>query len=109
MLHLFSREGKRDELVEWFEAKLAGKGIILTPKDYPLLMGEGANKEHVIQRLGDVQVLLGKNASMFFGHSGDFDPTYGLGLNATHGSLSKNELEVPLIVSRADELAKSDL
>ena len=67
-------------------------------------MGKSANDPRVIERMGDVQLILGKNASIFFGHSGNFDNVYNLGLNATHGSLSRDELVVPLVISSVNDL-----
>ncbi|MCK5046759.1 MAG: hypothetical protein KAS22_09280, partial [Candidatus Heimdallarchaeota archaeon] len=84
--------------------KIGDKGVIITPKEYHKFLGKGANTQKIIDRLGDVQVVLGKNASIYFGHSGNYDPVYNLGQNATHGSLSKDELLVPLIVARVDDL-----
>ena len=104
--HLFSRPGKHEEVVQWFKEKIGDNGVILTPEQYPELMGKGADSSKVIDRLGDVQVVLGKNASIFFGHSGYYDPVFNLGLNATHGSLSRNELVVPLLFGRIDDLVK---
>lgn len=104
--HLFSKEGKREELVSWFEEKIGDAGIVLTPRDYPKLLGKNANKEKVIERLGDVQIILGRNASLFFGHTGNFDPVFDLGLNATHGSLSRNELVVPFVFSTTNDLVR---
>jgi hypothetical protein len=104
VIHLYSRDGKQEEVVDWFTNKIGEKGIILTPKDYPKLMGQGADTPKIIERLGDVQVVLGDKASIFFGHSGNYDLTFGLGLNATHGSLSKDELLVPLIIGKAKNL-----
>ncbi|MBD3191704.1 MAG: hypothetical protein GF308_13735 [Candidatus Heimdallarchaeota archaeon] len=104
VIHLFSKEGKREELVSWFEEKLGNAGIVLTPEAYPKLLGRKANNKQVIERLGDVQIILGRNASLFFGHSGNFDPIFNLGLNATHGSLSRNELIVPFVFSTVDDL-----
>ncbi|NHJ49549.1 MAG: alkaline phosphatase family protein [Asgard group archaeon] len=106
VIHLYSKEGKQDKVIEFFEKKVGEKGVILTPKDYPSLMGKGADEKKVVDRLGDVQVVLGKGASMFFGHSGEYDPEFNLGLNATHGSLSKNELLVPLIIGRISDIIK---
>ncbi|MHA1462638.1 MAG: alkaline phosphatase family protein [Candidatus Heimdallarchaeota archaeon] len=104
--HLFSRTGKHEEVVQWFKEKIGDNGVILTPEQYPDFMGKGANSSKVIDRIGDVQVVLGKNAAIFFGHSGDYDPIFHLGLNATHGSLSRNELVVPLLFGRIDDLVK---
>jgi hypothetical protein len=104
VLHLYSKDDKQAELADWFANKIGNKGVILTPKDYPKFMGKGANTQRIIERLGDVQVVLGKNASLYFGHSGNYDPVFNLGQNATHGSLSKDELLVPLIVARVDDL-----
>jgi len=104
VIHLYSKEGKHDELADWFANKIGDKGVIITPKEYHKFMGKGANTQKIIERLGDVQVVLGENASIYFGHSGNYDSIYNLGLNATHGSLSKDELLVPLIVARVDDL-----
>ncbi|MHA1126901.1 MAG: alkaline phosphatase family protein [Candidatus Heimdallarchaeota archaeon] len=104
VMHLFSKEGKHEETVDWFDEKLGDKGIIITPKNYHKLMGKGADSQRVIERIGDIQIILGKNAAMFFGHSGEYDPNYHLGLNATHGSLSADELSVPLLLGRVDDL-----
>ncbi|NHJ87181.1 MAG: alkaline phosphatase family protein [Asgard group archaeon] len=104
VLHLYSQEGKQQELAEWFREKIAGKGIVLLPKDYPKFMGEGANSTRVIERVGDVIVVMGKNAAIFFGHTGEYDPVFNLGSNATHGSLSEDELLVPLLFGRVDDL-----
>ena len=104
VMHLFSKEGKHDETIDWFKEKIGDKGIIITPKDYHKFMGKGANSQRVIDRIGDIQIILGKNAAMFVGHSGEYDPDYHLGLNATHGSLSLDELSVPLLLGRADDL-----
>lgn len=104
VIHLYSKEDKQEEVVEFFTDKVGEKGIILTPKDYPKLMGKGAESPKIVERLGDVQVILGDKASLFFGHSGEYDSTFGLGLNATHGSLSKNELLVPLLIGRVTDL-----
>jgi hypothetical protein len=106
VIHLYSKEGKQKEVVKWFNEKVGEKGVIITPKDYPSLMGKGADEKKIVDRLGDVQVILGESASMFFGHSGEYDPLFNLGLNATHGSLSKNELLVPLIIGRISDLIK---
>jgi len=106
VIHLFSKEDKHEEVVEWFTEKVGDKGVILTPKQYPLLMGKEANSQRVVDRLGDVQVILGKNASLFFGHDGDYDLLYDLDLNATHGSLSNDELLVPLLLGQASEFIK---
>ena len=67
-------------------------------------MGKGADSQRVIERIGDIQIILGNNAAIFFGHSGEYDPDYHLGLNATHGSLSADELSVPLLLGRVDDL-----
>ncbi len=104
VIHLYSKEGKHDEVANWFANKIGDKGVIITPKEYHKFLGKGANTQKIIDRLGDVQVVLGKNASIYFGHSGNYDPVYNLGQNATHGSLSKDELLVPLIVARVDDL-----
>ncbi len=104
VIHLYSQDGKHDEVVDWFSEKIGNKGIVVTPKEYPKLMGKGADSLEVIERIGDVQIILGENASIFFGHSGDFDQVYNLGLNATHGSLGRDELVVPLIISSVDDL-----
>ncbi len=104
VLHLYSQEGKHDDVVAWFTNKIEDKGVIVTPKDYHKLMGKGANAQQVIDRIGDVQVILGENAAIYFGHSGNYDPVFNLGQNATHGSLSKDELLVPFIFSRVDNL-----
>ena len=104
VIHLYSKEGKHDEVTDWFAKKIGNKGLIITPKEYHKFMGKGANTQKIIDRLGDVQVVLGKNASIYFSHSGNYDPIYNLGHNATHGSLSKDELLVPLIVARVDDL-----
>jgi hypothetical protein len=104
VIHLYSKEGKHDELADWFVNKIGDKGVIITPKEYHKFMGKGANTQKIIERIGDVQVVLGENASIYFGHSGNYDPIFNLGLNATHGSLSKDELLVPLIVARVDDL-----
>ncbi len=103
VIHLYAKENKQEEVVDWFTNKINEKGIVLTPKDYPKLMGKGANTPKIVERLGDIQVILGDKASMFFGHSGEYDSTYGLGLNATHGSLSKDELLVPLLIGRVSD------
>ncbi|NHJ40892.1 MAG: alkaline phosphatase family protein [Asgard group archaeon] len=103
VIHLYAKENKQEEVVDWFTDKINEKGIVLTPKDYPKLMGKGANTPKIVERLGDIQVILGDKASMFFGHSGEYDSTYGLGLNATHGSLSKDELLVPLLIGRVSD------
>jgi len=104
VIHLLSEEGKRDAIVDWFSDKIGNNGVIFTEEQYPSIMGKGAANPKVIERIGDVQIILGKNASMFFGHSGDYNTTYKLGLNATHGSLSKNELLVPLIIGRVPDI-----
>ncbi len=104
VIHLYSKEGKHDEVADWFANKIGDKGVIITPKEYHKFMGKGANTQKIIERLGDVQVVLGEKASIYFGHSGNYDPIYNLGQNATHGSLSKDELLVPLIVARVDDL-----
>ena len=104
VLHLFSKDGKREDVVNWFKEKIGEKGIIITPEDYPKFLGKGANNKKVIERMGDVQVILGKNASIYFGHTGNFDPIYHLDLNATHGSLSRDELLVPLIFGTIRDL-----
>jgi len=104
VLHLYSQEGKHEEVVTWFANKIGDKGVVITPKDYHKLMGKGTNTQRIIDRIGDVQVILGENASIYFGHSGNFDPIFNLGQNATHGSLSKDELLVPFIFSRVDKL-----
>ncbi|MBN1328863.1 MAG: alkaline phosphatase family protein [Candidatus Heimdallarchaeota archaeon] len=104
VIHLFSEEGKQDEVVEWFSEKIGDKGVVITDEKYPLFMGKGARNPKIIERMGDAQIILGKNASMFFGHSGEYSSTYNLGLNATHGSLSKSELLVPLIIGRVSDL-----
>ncbi len=103
VIHLYSKEGKRDEVVQWFSEKIGDKGIIFTEEEYPTVMGNGSQSSKVIERIGDIQIILGENASMFFGHTGEYDPTYNLGLNATHGSLSKNELQVPLLIGRVSD------
>lgn len=104
VIHLYSKDGKQDEVADWFANKIGDQGIIVTPKEYHKFLGKGANTQEIIERLGDVQVILGENASIYFGHSGNYDPIFNLGLNATHGSLSKDELLVPLIVARVDDL-----
>ncbi len=106
VVHLFSRPGKHEAVVQWFKVKIGDNGVVLTPNMYPDFMGEGANSSKVIDRIGDVQVVLGKNASIFFGHSGDYDTTFHLGLNATHGSLSRDELIVPLLFGRIADFVK---
>jgi hypothetical protein len=104
VMHLFSKEDKHEETIDWFEEKLEDKGIIVPSKDYFKLMGKGANSQRVIERIGDIQIILGENAAIFFGHSGEYDPEYHLGLNATHGSLSANEIPVPLLFGRVNDL-----
>ena len=94
------------EVINFFKEKVGEKGVIVTPKDYPILMGKGADEKKIIDRLGDVQIILGEGASMFFGHTGDYDSEFNLGLNATHGSLSKNELLVPLIIGKISDIIK---
>lgn len=106
VVHLFSRPGKHEEVVQWFKEKIGENGVVLTPDQYPEFMGKGANDSKVIDRIGDVLVVLGRNASIFFGHSGDYDPIFHLGLNATHGSLSRSELVVPLLFGRIDDFVK---
>ncbi|MFW9921720.1 MAG: alkaline phosphatase family protein [Candidatus Thorarchaeota archaeon] len=103
VIHLYSKDDKKDELVEWAQEKIADKGVVLTSKDYPSLMGKGADNERIVERLGDVQIVLGKEASLYFGHSGEYDPEFQLGINATHGSLSTNELLVPFIIGKIDD------
>ena len=103
VLHLFSQEGKQEEVVNWISEKIGEKGVILTPKDYPDFIGKEANVELVSKRLGDVQAVLGENASLFFGRTTNYDPVYNLAYNATHGSLGKNELLVPLLVGFATD------
>ena len=104
VLHLFTKDGMREEAVKWFKEKIGEKGIVITPEDYSKFLGKGANNEKVIERMGDVQIILGKNASIYFGHTGNYDPIYHLGLNATHGSLSRDELIVPLIFGTIRDL-----
>jgi hypothetical protein len=104
VMHLFSNEGKHEETINWFKERIDDKGIIVTPKDYHKFMGKGADSQRVIDRIGDIQIILGKNAAMFFGHSGEYDSDYHLGLNATHGSLSLDELAVPLLLGKVDDL-----
>jgi len=99
VLHLYPKEGMRDEVVRWCEEEIGDAAVILTPEQYPLLMGQGARHSQVIERLGAVQVILGAHTALYFKPSGKFDPLYNLGLNATHGSLSKAELVVPLIAA----------
>ncbi|NHJ03259.1 MAG: PglZ domain-containing protein [Candidatus Heimdallarchaeota archaeon] len=106
VIHLFVKDGKKKEVVSWFKDKIGKKGIIITSEEYPKFFGKGANNEKVIQRIGEVQIILGKNASIFFGHSGDYDQEYNLALNATHGSLSRNELVVPLLFGTIEDLLK---
>ena len=106
VLHLYSKPGKQKEVSQWFREKIGDNCVILTPEQYPLFMGEGADNPRVVERLGDVQVVLGKNTAVFFGHSGEYDPVFHLGYNATHGSLSREELVVPLIFGRIDNLIK---
>jgi hypothetical protein len=106
VIHLYSQKGKHDEVIDWFAPRIEDKGVILTPKDYPKFMGKGADNPKVIERLGDIQIVLGEKASLFFGHDGNYDTEYDLDLNATHGSLTKNELLVPLIFGSIDHLVE---
>jgi hypothetical protein len=106
VIHLYSKEGKQEEVIDFFNDKVGDKGVIITPKDYPSLMGKGADNKKIVDRLGDVQIILGNKTSMFFSHTGDYDPEFNLGLNATHGSLSKDELLVPLIIGRISDIIK---
>ena len=103
VIHLYSKEGKREEVINFFTKKIKNQGVIITPEDYPIFMGMDADNDRVVSRLGDVQIILGKNAQLFFGHTGDYDPEYNLGLNATHGSLSRDELVVPLIIGLCND------
>ncbi|MCF2142688.1 MAG: alkaline phosphatase family protein [Candidatus Heimdallarchaeota archaeon] len=103
VVHLYPKAGKLEDVLIWCEEELGELALVLTPEKYPLLLGEGATANKVIERMGEVQILLGKNASLYFGHSGKFDPVYNLGLNATHGSLSKGELLVPLLIARLSD------
>jgi hypothetical protein len=104
VIHLYSKEGKQQDVVDWFEEKVGEKGVVVTTKEYPALMGKGADNQRVVDRLGDVQVILGENASLYFGHLGEYDHEFNLGLNATHGSLSMNELLVPLIFGNVPDI-----
>ncbi|MEA2069862.1 MAG: alkaline phosphatase family protein [Asgard group archaeon] len=104
VIHLYAKEGKIDELFEWWDERLGSQGEIVTVLDYPSLMGDKAASQQVRNRLGDMQIVLGEGTALYFRHTGYFDEVYNLGLNATHGSLSKNELLVPLFFGRADTL-----
>lgn len=106
VIHLYSKDGKKEEVLHWFKEKVAAKGIVISSEEYSKYMGKGADDSKVIERIGDVQVILGKNASLFFGHSGNYDQEYNLALNATHGSLSRNELVVPLLFGTIEDLLK---
>lgn len=104
VIHLYSKEGRREEVVNWALEKIGDKGVVLTPEDYPKIMGRGVEEKRAIERIGDVQIILGKEAALYYGHTGDYDPEFNMGLNATHGSLSENELLVPFIFGTADDL-----
>jgi hypothetical protein len=100
IIHFYTKKEKQEDFIQWLEKKIDSKGVIATPKDYPLLLGPGSHQKEVLNRLGEVQLILGAESAIYFGHSGNFDLTYDLDLNATHGSLTKSELLVPFFFDR---------
>lgn len=95
MMYLYTKEGKRQELVEFFEEKYKGRFEIV-PSRHALsegFFGIGRVHPEALNRIGDYVLICKENYAFTYLYTGGEDKLEGM-----HGSLTEDELFVPLII-----------
>ncbi|MHA1750931.1 MAG: alkaline phosphatase family protein [Candidatus Helarchaeota archaeon] len=108
VLHFYAKEDKIDELKELIEEKTKNSALILTKKDdfSPLFATEN-NKEKIFQRLGNIVVIFKPNYSAEKHHTSKEDEAIKFIMHGSHGSLSLDELKIPLFIDKIENYQKS--
>jgi hypothetical protein len=106
VLHFYSREERRDELIKALREKIGDRGYLITFEEaVRSLVGRTVNLETSRLRLGDVLAILktGVNAEIKRNREQNMweEQFYG-----SHGSTTLNEITVPLITGRMSTLRR---
>ena len=110
-IHFYIKPEYEDEAVEWLTEKMGTLGFVIKTEDhlkklYPNI--KKANKERVLTRIGTIQAILKSGASIDFRKEDNGnnrpEPIFQKEFNATHGSLSLDELVVPFIFTKLSTL-----
>lgn len=105
--HFYVKDEYINTFINWIGEKINGNGIVIKTEDkinkfYPKLTTQ--NRDRVITRIGDVQVIFYENASLKVKTDEDKkEEIIPRELKATHGSLTLQELVVPFVFSRLNE------
>ncbi|MHA1271468.1 MAG: alkaline phosphatase family protein [Candidatus Helarchaeota archaeon] len=108
LLHFYSKSDKIDNLKNLLDEKFRDSALILTRYDdlKPLFSSE-YNYERLYSRLGDIFIILKPNYAVERNHNSEHkEELIEFIMQGTHGSLSEDELIVPLFIDKISNYQK---
>jgi hypothetical protein len=109
VLHFYAWESMIDKVKEFLETKIGEGGIVVSwEDDLKPLFSTQENYDRLFERLGEVMVILKPHFSIEreYKHESNQDALIESKMWGHHGSLSKDELLVPLFIDKVSEFRK---
>jgi hypothetical protein len=109
VLHFYTWENMIDKVKEFLETKIGKGGIVVSwENDLKPLFSTQENYDRLFERLGEVMVILKPHFSIEreYKHESNQEALIDSKMWGHHGSLSKDELLVPLFIDKVSEFKK---